>query len=549
MVKIELYKKCVFNNGSKMSNFADYSAQNTYFTNYPASDKLVLDDVKFTSISAPVLLGSSLSDLFEYVYGRIVFTDQRPIYFSVNRFEIERSNKTWLYYDIDWWETYRYPTASGNNGLQIARARLSRCSLNLSYRLYGQFHSVSKEIIKVQDLTLKYQSVNDKLNCVFLLYHENSDNTDYVYIVEFDKTKISASGLDLSALGGLNTNNILSAWYSPFNVPKSQLSALTFVTTIIDSLDTTGIAGYKCKLRELSVYLANSTDAYPVNPFNREYDFTNTITDANWVNEYQDIGFTDLKGNLVFTYRYKHGVSLPKKVSFKLNISMESASYHGYFGTITNTADVNTMFTIPCEPVTIFGDAFIAYCTQVRPYQEQLRKIQQNEALYTAMANMGSNIIGGGVGGGLATKGSVAGGVAGALGGVVATEVSAFANYKIADKFNKQYQYNEDMQASVQTDDLRFSGTALDDCMRGLTGVWVVRIRSDQPSIDSYDKDVASFGYFYDTEISDMETLITNNTAFKVTADCEIENVPAIAQQSVRNRISAGVEFIRPTWS
>lgn len=548
MVKIELYKKCVFNNGSKMSNFADYTAQNTYFENYPTADKLVLDDVRFESLSKPVLLESSLSNLFEYVYGRIIFTDQRPVYFSVNRFEIERANKTWLYFDIDWWETYRYPISTGN-GLEIARARVSRCSLNLGYRLYGQFHTVSKEIVKVQDLTLKYQSVNDKLNCVFLLYHENNDNTDYVYIVEFDKTKISASGLDLSALGGLNSNNILSAWYSPFNVPKSQLSALTFVTTIIDSLDTTGIAGYKCKLRELSVYLANNTDAYPVNPFNREYDFTNTITDANWVNEYQDIGFTDLKGNLVFSYRYKHGVTLPKKVSFKLNISMESASYHGYFGTIVNTADVNTMFTIPCEPVTIFGDAFIAYCTQVRPYQEQLRKIQQNEALYTSMANMGSNIIGGGVGGGLATKGSVAGGVAGALGGAIATEVSAFANYKIADKFNKQYQYNEDLQASAQTDDLRFSGTALDDCMRGLTGVWVVKIRSDQPSIDSYDKDVASFGYFYDTEISDMETLISNNASFKVTADCEIENVPAIAQQSVKSRISAGVVFIRPTWS
>lgn len=554
MVTIELYKNCVFNNASRMSNFADFSAQKSYFDSYPTSDKLTLTDVKFYSLFQPVLINEDLSDMFEYVYGRIDFgTDgqnqRRYVFFSVNHFEIVTQNKTNLYFDIDWWETYRYPISNGSNGIQIGRARLNRCSLNLSYRLYNQFHTVSKEIIKVQDLTVKYQSVNDKLNCVFLLYHDNNGNEDWVYIVIFDKTKNSASGFDLSALGPLNKDSILSAWYSPFSVPKGQLASLPFVTTIVDSLDTTGLSGYKCKLRDLSVYLSNNNDAYPVNPFNREYDFSNTVTDANWVNEYQEIGFTDLKGNLVYSYKYRHGVTLPKKVSFKLNISMESASYHGYFGTITTTADVNTMFTIPCEPVTIFGDAFVAYCTQVRPYQEQLRKIQQSEALYTSLANMGSNIIGGGVGGGLATKGSVAGGIAGALGGAVATEISAYANYKIADKFNKQYQYNEDLQASAQTDDLRFSGTALDDCMRGLTGVWLVKIRSDQPSIDAYDKEIASFGYYYDTEISDMETLLSNNATFKVTADCEIENVPAIAEQSIKSRLSAGAVFIRPTWS
>lgn len=60
-------------------------------------------------------------------------------------------------------------------------------------------------------------------------------------------------------------------------------------------------------------------------------------------------------------------------------------------------------------------------------------------------------------------------------------------------------------------------------------------------------KKLKRFGYFYDREINDLDNLLISNSTFKITCNCEVENVPAIAEQSIKARLSAGVKFIRPT--
>ena len=137
--------------------------------------------------------------------------------------------------------------------------------------------------------------------------------------------------------------------------------------------------------------------------------------------------------------------------------------------------------------------------------------------------------------------------IAGSIGGLISNLFGTGVNYGSADKFNKQYQANEDKQALVQTDNLRFEGSAIGDYLRDLCGVSVIKIENDSNSYQAYLNDVATYGYYYNTEFENIDNLLSSNSEFKITCHCEVENVPLIAEQSVKARLSAGVMFIRPT--
>lgn len=202
------------------------------------------------------------------------------------------------------------------------------------------------------------------------------------------------------------------------------------------------------------------------------------------------------------------------------------------------------MLTIPCEPIDIFSDAFIAYYTQQRPFTEQQRYLQKQETALNNIGNMGAATAQGAMVGML---GGPATAVGGAIAGLVGSAVGTAINYYTADSFAKAHQKIEDRQAKMQTDSLRFEGSALMDLALGYTGVWVVAVQSDSESWLAYQNDISAFGYYYDCEYDGMEALLTANATFKVTCNAEIENVPVIAERSVKSRLQAGVEFIRPT--
>ena len=540
MVKVELFTNVPFNGSNKMSNFASLADQNAWFSGVPASDKKVLEDVKFTSLYAPILVEETIDALYPYTYGRIRLntpsTDggQNWYYFSIDHYETDRQDKTYIYYIIDYWETYRYAHTEGSSvKLTVGRARVNRCSLDIGCRIKHAYTAVSTTQVKdsviernVGDWPYKW--------CAIATYHVNSTNKDMVLLLISKNGIRDLLGFDWASASiivnmqpqQINVNQIMGIWYSPFTVSND---GFNFCWS-----DTNQGSGYNIGLfcSELTVFNRHKQeDGY--------HEFTVTV--PTQPSEQSKVGITDAMGNLVWVSDME---TLGSSLKLSLNITMTTCRWFGYVQRNNAYTNGECMFTIPCEPMDIFSDAFIAYYTQQRPFTERQRAIQKDEATVNGLANIGTSILGGAVAGSIAAPGI--GTVAGAVGGALASTVGTAITSMATETFNKMYQKNEDAQARMQTDDLRFEGAGLMDCAMGYTGPWFVLIVSDSDSWNGYQNDISAYGYFYDTEYTGIETLLTNNSTFKLTCNAEIENVPAIAERSVKARLQAGVEFIRP---
>lgn len=530
MVTVELFKGLPFNGSNKMSNFASATAQDNYFKNIPASDKLVMADVKFTKLSEPILLEKTVDELFPYTYGRMKLNDSTLAYnnwyyFSIDRYEVERTNKTWVYYIVDYWETYRYAhTAGSTNKLTIGRARISRCSLDLGCRIKGAYQSAYTKQKRISEIVCgPAEPMFPTWYNAIATYHDNNDDKNYVLTLASTRRMSDIIAFDWSR-ANIDPNQIMGLWFSPF--PLTDYGTMIWTDTA--STTNYNVAVFKMDFESFAYERESTT--------HHQYD----VPVPRQPNERSKIGITDALGNLVWI----SDLDIIGPMKLCLNVTMTTARWLGYIqrdGVYTNG---ECMFTIPCEPMDLFSDAFVAYYTQQRPFTERQRQIQKDEALVNGIAN---TFVGTAQG---ATIGAMSGNPVGAIGGAVAGFIGNVAGtaigYYSADDFNKRYQRNEDAQARMQTDNLRFEGCGLSDYAVGYTRPSFVEIQNDAESWQSYLNDLDAYGYFYDCEFTQLETFLASNPVFKLTCDCEIENVPAIAERSVKNRLSAGVQFIRP---
>lgn len=542
MVTVELFEGLPFNGGNKMSNFADATAQETYFSSIPESAKLTLTDVKFTKLGEPILLEKTIDELYPYTYGRMKLNESTDAYnnwyyFSIDHYEVERTNKTWVYFIIDYWETYRYShTAGSTNKLQLGRSRISRCSLDLGCRIMGAFtHQFTKQK-KISDIEAgPEQPMFPVWYNAIATYHDKNNKKDYLVTLASTRRMSDLIGFNWSAIpspGDLtkpfDPSDIMGVWFSPF--PLGDVGAIIWTDT-------------------------GNTTNYNVAVFSQElslFAFVRENPQLSWQNvwevdfpdqpsERSKIGITDAVGNLVWMSDI--GTYGPK-IKLCLNVTMTTARWLGYIqrdGVYTNG---ECMFTIPCEPMDVYSDAFVSYYTQQRPFVERQRQIQKDEAAMNGVSNIASSMSQGAMVGML---GGPATALAGAVAGLVGSTVGVGLNYMTADSFNKAYQRNEDAQAKMQSDNLRFEGCGLSDYAVGYTHPSFVEIEKDVESWNSYVNDINSFGYFYDTEYPNTDNLLAGSVPqFKLTCSCEVENVPAVAERSIKNRLSAGVQFIRP---
>lgn len=534
MVTVELFMNLPFNGSTKMSNFANAQAQETYFSSVPSTDKLVLTDVKFTNLSSPILLEKSIDDLYPYTYGRIKLNPSKAnedytnwYYFSIDRYEVERTDKTWVYYVIDYWETYRYSHTSGSaNKLKLGRARISRCDKDLSCRIREAFSKQFTRQSKISDIDPRPESLPSVWYNAVATYHDNSDNKNYVLVLASNRRMSDIVAFDWNRTQLIDPNQIMGLWFSPFPI-KAFGSAIWS--------DTGSTEDYNILLMKEDF----ESFAYGIESglFNQEYDVTVPLQPS----ERSKIGITDATGNLVWMSDID---PIGPNVKLRLNITMTTARWMGYVQRNNVYTYGECMFTIPCEPMDLFSDAFIQYYTQQRPFIEQQRAIQREEALVNGLANAGVNAGQGAMMG--AISGNPVMAIAGSVIGAVSSVASSAVSYYTSDDFNKRYQRNEDAQAKMQTDNLRLEGCGLLDYAKSYTHPSFVLIECDPESWKSYQQDISTYGYFYDCEYNQMETLLSTNPTLKITCQCEIENVPGVAERSVKNRLSAGVEFIRP---
>jgi len=534
MVTVDLFKDSPFNNGSVMSNFSSYANQKAYFDNYDSNKKKSLTDVKISSLYEPLVLNLDLTDIYEYTYGRIIFgTNKRIIYFSINRFEIVTESKTLLYFDIDYWETYRYKIDENSNGLKLARGKISRCSLGLGCRIVRPY---TPQATKQKVLSMYQTIVNYHTKHVIFTYHSNASNKNWIYVMSTTAEINDLIGFDFSVCDSgdidannnaikINPENIIGCWVDPFGgewwTTKFKQVWTETKSSITRTLYRCEIGNFNAKSQAIINWTINELSTY--DPAKEQ------------------IGLTDMAGNLVWvtdSFPYDGNIRL------SLNITMTTARWFVYIfrnGVMTNG---ECRATIPCEPMDIFSDTFTSYAIQQRPFTEEQRLIQKNQTAINGLAGIGTSAIGGAVAGSMVAPGP--GTVAGAVGGAISSLVGTAVNYGTTDIFNKQIQESEDKQALVQTDNLRFEGSAIGDYLRDFCGVSVIKIESDDYSFLAYANDIDAFGYYYNTEYPNVDNLLSNNSEFKITLNCEVENVPKIAEGSIKARLSAGVIFIRP---
>lgn len=543
MVTVELFEGLPFNGSNKMSNFANATAQETYFSSIPESSKLTLTDVKFTKLGEPILLEKTIDELYPYTYGRMKLNESTDAYnnwyyFSIDHYEVERTNKTWVYFIIDYWETYRYShTAGSTNKLQLGRSRISRCSLDLGCRIMGAFtHQFTKQKKISEIVGRPEEPTYEKWYNAIATYHVNSTNKDYLLSVVSTRRMSDLIGFNWSQVplptnmggGNVDPGNIMGYWFSPFEIQTLGAQIWAY-----DNQNPQLLSVYAI---ELSTFAFTREDRILGSTHNEyEIDF------PEQPNERSRIGVTDAMGNLVWMSDIGN---YGPKIKMCLNVTMTTARWLCYIqrdGVYTNG---ECMFTIPCEPMDLYSDAFVSYYTQQRPFVERQRQIQKDEAAMNGVSNIASSMSQGAMVGML---GGPATALAGAVAGLVGSTVGVGLNYMTADAFNKAYQRNEDAQARMQSDNLRFEGCGLSDYVLGYTHPSFVEIEKDEVSWNSYVNDINSFGYFYDTEYPNTDNLLAGSVPeFKLTCSCEVENVPAVAERSIKNRLSAGVQFIRP---
>ena len=186
-----------------MSHFASLTAQNTYFNSL---SKLSYDDVKISKLDEPILIPESLDTLFNYDYGRIQFNSYW-YYFSVRKLEIERDNKTWVYYDIDPWETFRY-----QGKLSLGKGHITRSThKNNNLFKFRPFAVNDWHMSGLYDIT-------DSGACIFAWVHDDPNNKDWIYCFEVTSAYTEWLGswvFDLLTTP-IDKNDVLGCWYSPF---------------------------------------------------------------------------------------------------------------------------------------------------------------------------------------------------------------------------------------------------------------------------------------------------------------------------------------------
>lgn len=522
MVTITLFKNCDFNNGNKVSCFSDINEQKQYFTDYPVNDKMVLNDVKISSLSEPILLEKDITEIFEYTYGMIDYNDNKRIfYFSISSFEILRVNKTYMRIEIDYYETYRYPINNGN-ALHLGRGFISRFNRDLPYRKYRVYSPD-------YNITTVHKRLNDNANrrhTAILTYHDNVNDENYFFVLstsyfgnllDFNPQKISVLSPNF------DINNIIGYWYSPIDIDDSIIESTDYIGEI------NGIDVYRIQLHNQGLFINSYIDYIPS------------------FSEYYKIGITDGTGQLVYTLddRFKD-IQESLSLTLKLNVTLSTCRWMGYINHSNVTVDIEDMFTIVCEPLDLFSDTFTEYYIRERPFIEQERIIQREQSAIQGIANVGTSAINGAVAGSIAMPGI--GTVAGAVGGAVSNLASVGIDYYTSDMYNKQYQIVEDARAKVQTDDLRSEGSSIYDMMLGITQPSIMKINIDESTYRNYESEIQTFGYYYQYEIVDIDDSFDFVDGDRITCNVDIENIPTAYGQNVSQRFIKGVEFIKPTW-
>lgn len=500
MVSVELFSDSKVDNAGNMGNFGSLTEQNSYFSGLT---KKVITGVRMNNLGDPIEVQVPWTSVLGYSYGRFQI-NAKWFYFSIDDIVPINDSKTSIRYNLDVWETCRHQYT-----VTLGRGKVSRSGRSLPMRNPRPFTPMWTRTSTIQRL-----SIENPLGIAFVRDSENNEN--YVYVCQ-DRNKGIGPFVDgswLTMLGINSLNDVMGAWLSPFSVDVTNWESLT----------GTEIVGYR-----------KAADGLNWIQYGVPLDATAVMDQADC------IGMTDMRGNLVWTSDLGGGTET--YLYCYLNVSPSTCNWRCVLDApdlVHPQGTPERTFTIPCEPVYYFSDAFQEYNVRQREFDMEQRAINRDSQLVSGLSGVGSSAVGGAVAGALlGPAGAVAGAALGAVGGIV----GSIASYAIQPTFDNRTQRATDAFYKRQADTLVLSGDGLLNILTGLTGCDLVNVETDAGTVTQYNDAVSTAGFFYsDLEVEDMEDFVVDGS---LTADVQVLGpIPDAWKAQVQQRIARGVRFV-----
>lgn len=514
MVTVQLMdSSCKANNGSYMSCFSGITAQNAYFESHIGKS---YQDVNWTGLNKPILIPDSFDTLMIYDYGRMQLSNNgKWYYFSINNFETVTENKTLMSYNLDAWETFRY-----GGKLKLGRGQIIRSTI-LNNNLISRYpiDSKSKRYVEydyIQEFNphgeYHYQNYD-----IVVIWHDSSTNMDYVTVHHTPYIyQIIDLTLTLDSIKNWYPNftyvNCVGIWLSPFSLKIDTNKGWFYNSSSPDYYAT-------CELHNVIEYIIK--DSEQLRTFNK-------LPRESILNEriYQ-IGITDMLNNIIWVADKDR--NWDTAIQIDLHIGLDGISWVGYC--LKNGVRVKEgMFTIPCEQLSFYNDTFHDYNVLQRPFIEEQRRIQREQALTNTLSHTGESMIIGGLG-----NNPLLSAFSGAM-----NIASGYIDRYASEMYDKERQYAEEKEQLVASDELRVVQSGYIDYLKSITYPMVVKIYPDQESNNIHQMIETVYGYYYNV-YDNVENWIVADKY--LTAIAEIEGIPSIYASSVYNRLANGVIF------
>lgn len=552
--------------------------------------------VYFKSITEPITIDTPLMNTDTYTYGCITNgvdeTHYKKYYFFVDNITTDQNGRSTLTFSIDWWAT-EWANVQLTKG-HITRNKNTKPGYMIQPISDYNMSLTHSNIINTFSIWATYIPSFEGIKSFisYIIMEGNLENVNYVELGNW-VTKLGISGSDIKdcfivpyfEYSYFTTNNqyyaICSENYRGKTNVQDETEKDRIMTAIIDNfLSQTYSPDYGDYVFDTStgkywkvIYEQGSTSAldielssYPSSNLIEEYitsssalngitgkfkmfmlpennassrTYSKSLSTQFVSNEITRQGIVDWNGNSIweapidgntytFTIRLLLGIS---------HIMLE------FLPNITNEVDnsqmlVNKSFCYDCRHPGLFVDSYQDYILKNREYDIQMRRLQSEKQELQAWASTAENI-----GFGMAF-GQTTGAVASGIGGVI----EAASTWLLNKHFDPQIQQQYDLRYARMTDQISLVGDSITNVINAInnnTGILKkYSISMNQSSINRYNNDINTNGYYCDETTNNLQLLITRGNVVQA-VNVTVEGlICKEGRQQIVYRLQNGVEFI-----
>lgn len=518
MSNIELFKNCKVDNINRVSGHTALNVQNNYYDSlHAAGNGKKLTDAVFNKLGQPFLLNTSFDDIVEYTYGRVrLSTTGYWYYFGIDDFEVNTSGKTVVTYTLDPWETARCQM-----GAKLGRG-VAKFSAAPPEGINIPQQSMQPHMINSSQFPL-YKSFSNERFSLFVFYRDDAVNKSYIYYMTAKTVIANAEYIILGEWGrilnedpGLTTyadTKVINAWLCPIALSAQQL--VDGWTKVSPDNSQNMLYKQRAGTRTYKEYTVAIYQNLSSGPMHRSY-------------------VTDLRGSEVWSCPYGRSATHYKYV---LEISP------GSMKVIFEMVGMGTQgrFTIPCETIPLFSDAYNEYFARSRGTDMEMRMKEIDVQFWMDVANIAEGAVGGSIVGGMAGGQDNAGkgvGIGAAVGAAVSLVTTMVTN-KFQKDVQPEFQAITDKAYRNQKDELSLVGSNVISIIKMYRGSMVVRETWDALSVERFQEMVRAIGYQMNYNIIDGHSFYTHGP---LAGNFEIDgNIPSSWKGQIRERFALGV--------